>query len=255
MIVVVDIGNSRIKWASIDAGVLERSQAALHATWRARDYARLVRGAPEGLLVSSVAARGVEAALRAAARRARVPVTFVRVPRRAAGVTVGYPDPWRLGVDRFVAAVGAHRLFPGLPLLVAGIGTAMTLDLIDARGRHQGGAIIPGPRLMIDSLLTKTHGIRRRAGGGALGRASLFGRSTRDGIERGARFAAAALIERAAEEARVLLGRAPLVVLMGGDAPLVRPLLAAHAVTVPDLVLKGLAVLAVEGRARSRPRR
>jgi type III pantothenate kinase len=224
--------------------VLRPSHAALHAKWRARDYARLVGGAPERLVVSSVAARGVETALRAAARRARVPVTFIRVPRRAVGVTVGYPDPWRLGVDRFVAAVGAHRLFPGVPVLIAGIGTAMTLDLIDARGRHQGGAIIPGPRLMIDSLLTRTHGIRRRAEGGTLQRASLFGRSTRDGIERGARFAAASLIERAAEEAQVLLKRAPLVVLMGGDAALVRPLVAAHAVTVPDLILKGLAVLA-----------
>src|SRR5262245_16962362 len=247
MIVVVDIGNSRIKWASFDGRLLGASRAALHANWRARDYARLVSAAPERLIVSSVAARKVEGALRSAARRARVPVTFVRVPRRAAGVTVGYRDPWRLGVDRFVAAVGAHRLFPGLPVLVAGIGTALTLDLLDARGRHQGGAIIPGPRLMIDALLTKTHGIRRRAEGGAQQGASLFGRSTRDGIERGARFAAAALIERAAEEARVRLGRSPLVVLMGGDAPLVRPLLAVHAVTVPDLVLKGLAVLAVEG--------
>lgn len=99
---------------------------------------------------------------------------------------------------------------------------------------------------MIDSLLTKTHGIRRRAQGGALRGASLFGRSTRDGIERGARFAAAALIERSAEEAQVLLKRPPLVVLMGGDAPLVRGLVAVHAVTVPDLVLKGLAVLAAE---------
>jgi pantothenate kinase type III len=100
---------------------------------------------------------------------------------------------------------------------------------------------------MIDSLLNRTHGIRRRAQGGAQRGVSLFGRSTRDGIERGARFAAAALIERAAGEARVLFKRAPLVVLMGGDAPLVRPLIGVHAVTVPDLVLKGLVVLALEG--------
>jgi type III pantothenate kinase len=248
VIVLVDIGNSRIKWARFDGRSLRPSRVAVHRTWRARDYARLIKGRPERLLVTSVAGEGVDQALRAAARRARVPLTFVRVPRRAAGVTVGYQDPWRLGVDRFVALVGAHHLFPGVPLLVAGLGTAMTLDLIDARGRHQGGAIIPGPTLMVETLLKDTHGIRRRAQGGALHAPTLFGRSTRDGIERGARFAAAALIERAAAETDVLLKRSPLVVLTGGAASAVRPLIDGHVVSVPDLVLKGLAVLALEAR-------
>jgi pantothenate kinase type III len=101
---------------------------------------------------------------------------------------------------------------------------------------------------MVETLLADTSGIRRRAQGGALPAATLFGRSTRDGIERGARFAAAALIERAASEAEGLLGRAPLVVLTGGGASAVRPLIDAHVVSVPDLVLKGLAVLASAGR-------
>jgi len=249
MIVLVDIGNSRIKWARFDGRALTSSRAAVHRTWRARDYARLFTGRPERLLVTSVAGKGVEKALRAAARRARMRVTFVNVPRRAAGVTVGYRDPWRLGVDRFVALVGAHQLFPGVPLLIAGLGTAMTLDLIDAKGRHQGGAIIPGPRLMVETLLKDTNGIRRRAQGGRLNAATLFGRSTRDGIERGARFAAAALIERASADAAVLLKRSPLVVLTGGAASAVRPLITGHVVSVPDLVLKGLAVLATEARA------
>jgi len=246
MIVLADIGNSRIKWARFDGRLVHRSRAAAYKKWRTGDYARLFAGEPSRLLVTSVAASGVTRALRAAARRAGVPVTFVTVPRRAAGVTVGYRDPWRLGVDRFVALVAAHRLFPGIPVLIAGVGTALTLDLLDERGRHQGGAIVPGPKLMIDSLLSETHGIRRRARGAAGRGATLFGRSTRAGIESGARFAAAALIDRASDEARVRFGRAPLVVLMGGDAPLVRGLLTSHAVGVPDLILKGLAVLAGE---------
>jgi type III pantothenate kinase len=230
------------------------ARAAVHARWRAHDYARLFAGRPERLVVASVAGGGVAKALRAAARRARVPLAFVTVPRRAAGVTVGYKDPWRLGVDRFASLAGAHHLFAGVPLLVAGVGTAMTLDLMDAEGRHQGGAIIPGPRLMVESLLADTHGIRRRARGAALPAATLFGRSTRDGIERGARFAAAALIERAAAEGAVLLKRAPLVVLTGGGSSLVRPHINGHVVSVPDLVLKGLAVLATAGRAPRRSR-
>ena len=71
---------------------------------------------------------------------------------------MGYQDPWRLGVDRFAAMVGAHDLFKGVPVLVVGVGTALTLDLLGARGRHFGGAIIPAPQLMIATLLQRLPG-------------------------------------------------------------------------------------------------
>jgi len=128
---------------------------------------------------------------------------------------------------------------------VVGIGTAMTIDLLAGDGRHRGGAIIPAPALMVDTLLTRTHGIHRRARGGrAGGGAKLFARSTRAGLVQGARYAAAALIDRAVEEAWALLGRKPLVVLTGGQAGAIRTLLRSSCVVVPDLVLRGLAVLA-----------
>jgi type III pantothenate kinase len=157
---------------------------------------------------------------------------------------VGYAEPWRLGVDRFVAAVGAHRLFPGVAVCVVGAGTALTIDLVGPDGRHRGGAIVPSPELMVETLLSRTQGIRRRAQGGTGGRARLFGHSTREAIVQGARYAAAALVDRAVEEARPLLGRRPLVVLTGGGAAAVRPLLHSACVGVPDLVLRGLAALA-----------
>ena len=182
-------------------------------------------------------------ALAAAARRAGAGIEFVAVPRRGGGVRVGYLEPWRLGVDRFVAAVGAHRLFAGVPVWVVGVGTAMTLDLVDARGRHRGGAIIPAPALMVDTLFDRTAGIRRRSRGGSRGGTGLFGRSTRAAVSQGARYAAAALIDRAVEEGRVLVGRKPLVILTGGQAGAVRPLVESACVGVADLVLRGLAVL------------
>jgi len=167
-------------------------------------------------------------------------------------VTVGYLEPWRLGVDRFVAAVGAHHLFKGVATCVVGVGTAMTIDLITAAGRQRGGVIIPAPGLMIETLLSHTHGIRRRARGGASGATGLFGRSTRAAIVQGSRYAAAAIIDRAVEEAGTLLGRRPLVVLTGGEAPAVRPLVRSHCVGVPDLVLRGLAVLSQAPQPRLR---
>jgi type III pantothenate kinase len=244
-IVVVDIGNTRIKWAPV-AGVRPgAAHAAVHARWTAADYRRrVITPGVSGLLVASVAGKRVDGELKRAAGRARVPILFVAVPHRAAGVTVGYPEPWRLGVDRFAAMVGAHHLFKGVPLLVVGVGTALTLDLVGARGRHFGGAIIPAPQLMVATLLQQTSGIRRRAQGGGSNAAGLFARSTRDGIEQGARYAAAATIDRAVDEATSPSGTRPLVVMTGGQAALVRPLVRSHCIGVADLTLRGLAVLA-----------
>ena len=234
---LVDIGNTRIKWAHLHGPRLGRSQAAVHSAWSTSTYARRLFGRgtpPTQLWVTSVAGPGVNRALAAAARAAGVAAKFVAVPRSGGGVKVGYLEPWRLGSDRFVAAVGAHELFPRVPVCVVGVGTAMTLDLLAGDGRHRGGAIIPAPALMVDTLLTRTHGIQRRARGGrSSGPQKLFARSTR-----------AALVDRAVEEAEALLGRTPLVVITGGQAGTVRTLLRSSCVVVPDLVLRGLAVLA-----------
>jgi type III pantothenate kinase len=152
-----------------------------------------------------------------------------------------------LGVDRFVASIGAHRLARAQAVVVVGVGTAMTVDLIDVQGRHRGGAIIPAPTLMVDILLKNTNGIRRRAQGGARGGGSLFGRSTRAALVQGSLYAAAALIDRAVAEARALLGGdEPLVILTGGGAPSVKPLVRSHCVSIPELVLQGLAALCAE---------
>ncbi|HUL19490.1 MAG TPA: type III pantothenate kinase [Steroidobacteraceae bacterium] len=250
MVLLIDAGNTRIKWARCVDGRLGRSRAAAHGSWSAGDFARRLFGArtPQQVLVASVAGTRVRAALTQAARRAHVPLEFVRVPRRGGGVTVGYLEPWRLGVDRYAGLVGAHALFAGVPLLVTGVGTALTLDLLGEKGRHFGGAIIPSPALMVQSLLERTQGIRRRAHGGARRAHGPFGRSTRAAITEGARFAAAAAIDRVAGEGALHVGRRPLVVLTGGGAVGVRPLLESPCVSVPDLVLIGLAALAA-GRA------
>lgn len=250
-VLLIDIGNTRIKWARFDGKRVGRQHAAVHSGWGGEDYARRVIGsgrAPERILVASVAGARVDRSLELAARRARAPAPeFVASQRRAGGVTSGYLEPWRWGVDRFVAAIGAHHLAKGKAVCVVGVGTALTIDLVDAVGRHRGGAIIPAPTLMVDTLLKNTDGIRRRAQGGAAGGDSLFGRSTRTALVQGARYAAAALIDRAVCEARALVrGPAPLVVLTGGGAPLVQPLVQSASVSAPDLVLRGLAVLSAQ---------
>lgn len=252
-VLLIDIGNTRIKWARFDEGRLGRLHAAVHSGWRAEDYARRVIGSPRGLeriVVASVAGDSVNRSLTRAAQRARAPIPeLVKSRRRGGGITNGYLEPWRLGVDRFVASIGAYRLAKGRAAVVIGVGTAMTVDLIDADGRHRGGAIIPAPALMVDTLLRNTDGIRRRAQGGAGGGGALFGRSTRAALLQGSRYAAAALVDRAVAEARALLGVAPLVILTGGGARSMEPLVRSHYVSIPDLVLQGLAVLCAESNA------
>jgi type III pantothenate kinase len=249
-ILLVDIGNTRIKWACFDGERIGPQHAAVIAGWRAEDYARRVIGRARDvnrIIVASVAGPHVDREFAAAARREGVAAEFVRSQRRAAGVTTQYVDPWRLGVDRFVGAIGAHHLAKHRPVCVIAVGTALTIDLVDGRGRHRGGAILPAPDLMVDSLLKSTNGIRRRARGGVTGGRTLFARATRAAIEQGARHAAAAVIDRAIEISKGLVGKTPLVVITGGAAHTVRPLVCTASVCVPDLVLQGLAVLSRQG--------
>ena len=170
-VLLIDIGNTRIKWARAGATGPQAARAAVHARWTQAHYAKLLGRGVRRALVASVAAPRVNQALARAAAAAGVKIEFVRVPPQGGGVRIGYTEPWRLGVDRYVGMVGAHQLFPGVALCVVGVGTAMTLDLLGARGRHWGGAIIPAPALMVHTLLASTSGIRRRAQGGLAGMA------------------------------------------------------------------------------------
>jgi type III pantothenate kinase len=278
-LLLVDIGNTRVKWARLADGRMGRQHAAANSGWGIKDYARRVLGkrwrvpavdprrargghlseTPEGdrVIVSSVAGSEVASRFVAAARRVGAPPPeFVTSQRSAAGVTTAYLEPWRLGVDRFVGAIGARHLASGQPVCVVNIGTAMTIDLVDGKGRHVGGAIVPGPQMMVSSLLTQTQGILRRARGGRGDRGNLFARTTRSAIGHGALYGAAATIDRSVEEARRQLGLKPLVLLTGGGSAAVKPLVENGCVSVPDLVLHGLAVWARHQRSRvGSPRR
>jgi len=246
-VLLIDAGNTRIKWARLARGRLGAQRAAAHAGWSATELGRRIFGSMRGVeqvLVASVAGARIDRVIAALARqRYGVAAEFVKTRRCTAGVTTLYQEPWRLGVDRFVAIIGAHHLMGDRPVCVVDIGTALTLDLVDSQGRHRGGAIVPGPDLMMASLLKDTSGIQRRAAGALAAGRSLFARNTRSAIRQGARYTAAAAIDRALEEGRRLLGETPTLVLTGGAAPTLRRLIRRRHRWVPDLVLRGLAVV------------
>ena len=113
-VLLIDIGNTRIKWARFDGKALGPQRAAAHSDWDLADFARRVIGSGRGLervLVASVAGKRVARSLGRAARAAGAPAPeFVTSRRTAGGVTSGYLESWRWGVDRFVASIGAHQL-------------------------------------------------------------------------------------------------------------------------------------------------
>ena len=244
---LVDIGNTRVKWATLRAGRQGRLQAAAHEN-SGLALRAVVRGAPRDvnrIVVVSVVDEALTRVLDAAAqRRFGVAPEYIASTRRAFGVTNSYRDTWRLGADRWVSAIGAHALAPGRTAVIANVGTALTIDAVTATGRHRGGAIIPGPRTMVESLLSGTHGIRRRAQGGRAKSRSLFATDTASALAAGSMFAAAAFVDRALSEAQRQWRGRPVLILTGGGAPELERYLNSRALMVPDLVLRGLAVFA-----------
>jgi hypothetical protein len=109
-----------------------------------------------GIVVARVGPQSVLDALAKIARaRWRCKPSTIATSAQAHGVRIAYSDPARLGVDRFLALIGAHALHAG-PKLIVDAGTAVTYDLLLADGSHLGGLILPGIALMRDSVLAGT---------------------------------------------------------------------------------------------------
>jgi type III pantothenate kinase len=243
---LIDAGNTRLKWASAAGARLGRIQSAAWSQRNLRALAARVMSTGrhvDAVLVCSVAGRRLERALRGAARAVNAPTPrFVASTRTAGGVRNAYTKPRHLGVDRWLALIGARQLYPRQSVCVVSFGTATTIDLLDATGRHRGGAIVPGPQLMVQALLRDTALIRRRAqrrGNGL--HSKLFARDTRAAIEGGAAHARLAVVRHALQQAEALLGKPPRLVLTGGGAAGVAAALRSRA--HPTLVFLGLQLL------------
>ena len=245
-VLLVDIGNTRVKWALLRGARVTPGKPVAHEG-TGDVLTALVKRMPldvERVLAVSVAGARLNRALSQAARARKLRVEFVKSARRGGGVSNGYKDVWRLGADRWVGAIGAHALVGERDVLFAMAGTALTIDLVSAAGQHRGGAIIPGPATMVASLLSGTSGIRRRSQGLRASSRKLFAADTASALAAGSQFTAAAFIDRAVDEAARTLGSRPLLLLSGGGAAGLRRHLRSRAREVPDLVLRGLAVLA-----------
>jgi type III pantothenate kinase len=239
---LVDIGNTRIKWALAHSG---RLWPGLPFATADPDFGRAWSALPPpvALWVSTVAKPELAASLSDwSARRWGLSPRFVQSEARACGVTSGYDEPARLGVDRWLALIGARGRCRDA-LCVADCGTAITVDWMDAEGRHRGGLIAPGLAMMRDSLARGAHGLRRSEVAAV---SAGFGHDTATAISGGTAWAAAGLIERAVREAARVLDGSLSLLLTGGDGAMLAELVARPADFAPDLILEGLWAMAEE---------
>jgi len=243
MILAVDAGNTRIKWGLTDGAAWAERGAAATGQPADLDAAWACLARPHAMIVSNVAGKAAGEALRNLAARWALEPRFIASRGVQCGVRSSYEDPAQLGCDRWAALIGAWRLSPRASLVV-NAGTAMTVDALSGEGLFVGGVIAPGLDLMRRALDRHTAALRYQPG-----EVRFFPGNTGDAIMSGAAHALAGAIERMANFLREAGEESVHVMLSGGDAAWLRPLLALETVHVENLVLEGLAAIALDDDA------
>lgn len=251
MIVLVDVGNTRIKWAQLarDGTLVGHGSAAHRASLDGAlaAFAAALPGGTTRIVAANVAGERVGESLRALATRRGVELELIAVSAERLGVRCAYQDPRRLGVDRWVGLLAAYRRAGGAACVVSA-GTAVTFDAVDATGKHLGGLILPGARLFAAALDRHTSNIGATTAHGAVPRGlDLLGRDTDTAVAHGAWLALAAAVDRVVAAVARELPAAPVVYLTGGDAVTLSGWLVTKTQERADLVLEGVALLAARG--------
>jgi type III pantothenate kinase len=244
MFLAIDIGNTRLKWALYDAAragaVLQQQGAVFLETideladtqWRGLP-------APTSMLGCVVAGDAVRRRVEEQMEPWDIEPRCVVPQPHEAGLENGYDFPSRLGADRWVALAGARAraLATGRPrpALVVMVGTAVTVDALDASGRFLGGLILPGFGLMLRALEQGTAGLKVPTG-----EVVDFPTNTSDALMSGGANALAGAIERQARRLQARTGEAPLLLMTGGAAVKLAPITDLPFLTVDTLIFEGL---------------
>lgn len=239
-ILAIDCGNTRLKYAWFDESVAGKVTALGYNDLAALDglleAERAQSGQPDRVVIANVAGDMVRGALAKSLQSLSVEPHWIRAQTRQCGVVNHYDDPGQLGSDRWAALIGA-RARERRACLVINAGTATTIDVLSAAGDFQGGLILPGLDLMRQALATGTAGLPL-----AEGRNTEFPHNTADAIWNGCLAAQVGAIEHM----RRKLPESAACLLSGGTAQLLFPALNMPCVVVDNLVLEGLAQIAME---------
>jgi type III pantothenate kinase len=259
---LIDAGNSRIKWALVRANGTQLAAGALaHVTDGGADqpdWSSLPT--PAGAWLSNVAGESVAARITALldAHWPQLPLTTIRARAQQCGVTNRYTTPQALGSDRWAGMIGAHAAFPGEHLLIATFGTATTLEALRADGCFVGGLIAPGWTLMMRSLGEHTAQLPTLDAAAARGllddgsapdasrRGLFFATDTPRSLSAGCTLAQAGLIERTWRDLQDEWQVPVRLVVGGGAVDEVASALKVPHTRHDSLVLSGLALIAAE---------
>ncbi len=248
MMLLLDVGSTRLKWGHLDGESFVSGGALVHRERQPREViqeglSQVQR--PSRVMASCVAGEVFEQALREHSERQwGVTPEFLRAEAEAAGVLNAYAEPGRLGVDRWAALLAARDLGVGAACIVD-CGTAITVDALGSDGRHLGGLIVPGLELGRHCLLAATTGLASSIGAELeAANVGVLARDTLNAVTGGTLYATVAFVDRLVQDVGAALGGRMARLITGGDAEQVLPLLAGRYRHEPWLVLRGLAVAA-----------
>jgi type III pantothenate kinase len=245
----IDIGNTRLKWAvypqlSMGAEPLAAGAEFLENIDKLADGEWAGLAAPARMLGCCVAGDAVKRRVEEQMEELWVAPAHWVVPGAAeAGVINGYDHPTRLGADRWVAMIGAHHRMlaagPARPMVVVMVGTAVTVEAVDAYGRFLGGFILPGHGIMLRALESGTAGLRVPTG-----EVREFPTNTSDALTSGGTFAISGAIERMVQHVRHRCGGEPVCYMTGGAGWKMAPHMSVAFELVESLIFDGLLVIA-----------
>jgi type III pantothenate kinase len=233
MIMLLDNGNTRLKWAQSDGRSIGTGGKLTHGGDPAAALVDLNLEKAQQIWICHVTGPENEARLaHAIGQRLGTAPRFARSAAQLGGLHNAYAEPHRLGVDRWLCMLALwtrqHSAF-----CLAGAGTALTFDAVGADGRHQGGVIAPGLTSMRRAVLGAT---RFDVRGADERYDDSLGRDTESCVRQGALHACAGLVDRLAAR------HAGRRVITGGDAEILRPMLSGEWELRPQLVMEGLLV-------------
>lgn len=248
---LLDVGNSRLKWGLYRDGRISQSGGVAHTQLAESGYSALTRVLPHRVnrvVAGNVAGQSVATKLAAViGLHTGEEIRFVHSERQGFGITSSYTHPRKMGVDRWAAMIGAFAECHS-SLCMVDAGTAVTIDAIDKSGQHLGGQILAGLDLMSSALSIGTSDVRTRR---IMVKAPVngmqsFASSTEDAVSFGAFAAVIGAIQRAIQALRAA-GYRPKIILTGEDASRIIEQLNVKCLHRPNLVLQGLAHMMENG--------
>jgi type III pantothenate kinase len=245
MKLLIDIGNSCIKWQFAGQNVQHTAayKEAIFTQILSEVWQSLPK--PDVIWVSNVAGSAIAHLLTDWTQQYwQCSPHFAKSQPYAKGVKNGYTYPEILGIDRWLAIIAAYQQVQGA-VCVIDCGTAVTIDMIDAQGQHQGGMISAGLETMQRSLLQATYALAKIPKLGQEQEIPLSATETHQGIALGSLYALIGLIESVFERVRLKQPNSQLI-LTGGSVPQICSLLRVPYQYQPNLVLQGLAIISDE---------